>query len=149
MAQGYAAELVGVLDSTLTVPAKTDGRTVNAKLRVFSATLDLALAAVKHANGDTNVLFRIPAGYKPLWGVLLGSATMGAAATIAVGIAGTAAKYRAAAIFTAVDTPTMFMKSSAADDDPLAADEDVIMTWGTADGPAAGVLQIFMVCAGR
>lgn len=149
MAQGYAAELVGVLDSTLTVPSMADGRVVGGRLRVHQATLDLSLAAVKKANGDTNVLFKLPAGSKPLYFITNASATMGAAATIAVGTAASAAKYRAAAVHTAVDTPAMFMKSSAADDDPLSAEETVIMTIGTADLPGAGIFQCWAVCAAR
>jgi hypothetical protein len=149
MPTGYSAETVGVLDSTLTVPAKSDGRVVNAKQRVFQATLDLAAATVAKASGDNNVLFRIPAGYKPLYGVLIASATMGAVATIAIGKAGATGKYRTAAIFTAVDTPTLFMNAAAADDSPLDADEDVILTIAAAALPGAGTLQVLMVCAGR
>ena len=149
MAQGFAAELVGVLDGTLTTPGKSDGRVQGGNMRAFCATLDMALAAVAKASGDTNVLARIPAGYKPLYLVLTASATMGAAATLALGNATTAGKYRAAAVFTAVDTPTITMLSSAADDAPLTASEDVLLTIGTAALPGAGVLNVVIVCAGR
>lgn len=149
MAQGFSAELTGVLDSTLTVPNKADGRVMIAPLRVFQATFDLSLAAVKKAAGDTNVCFRIPAGFKPVCGILLASATMGAAATIAVGNATTAGKYRAAAVFTTADVPTPFMLSSAGDDDPLTADEDVLITIAVASLPGAGILQLFMLASAR
>lgn len=149
MAQGYAAELVGVLDGTLTSPAKADGRVHGGAVRNYHATLDMAQATVAKNSGDTNVLFRLPAGCKPLFLVLTASATMGATATIAIGKSGTAAKYKAAAIFTAVDTPTMFMLSSAADDAPLAADEDVILTIAAAALPGAGVLTVDMLCSAR
>ncbi len=149
MAQGFSAELLGVLDSTLTVPAKVDGALQGGRLRVYQATLDLSLATVKGADGDTNVLFRIPKGEKPICGVLLASATMGAAATIAIGKSGTPAKYRAAAVFTTANVPTPFMLSSAADDAALTAAEDVILTVGTAALPGAGILQVFFLTAGK
>jgi hypothetical protein len=41
----------------------------------------------------------------------------------------------------------MFMLSSAADDDPLAADEDV--TIAAAALPGAGVLTVDMLCSAR
>lgn len=150
MATGYSAEATGVLDGTLVPDGKSDGRVVNAKKRVFVATFDLSLTNVKKANGDINVCFRIPRGYKPLLGWLLASATMGANATIAVGTAAVPAKYRAAATFTTANVPTPFMLSSAADDAPLTDYEDVIITVGHADGlPGAGILQVFMEAAAR
>jgi len=149
MATGYSAEVTGVLDSTLQPAAKADGRVTNAKLRIFQATLDLSLANVKHASGDTNLLFRLPKGCKPLFGYLLSSATMGGTATISVGPAATPAKYKAAAIHTTANAPQLFMLSAAADDDPLTDYEDVYMTWGAADGPSSGILQIVMFASAR
>jgi len=149
MAQGYSAEMVGVIDGSLVPEIKADGRVINAKLRTFQATFDLSLAAVKKASGDTNVLFRLPRGYKPIMGVLLASATMGGTATIAIGNASTPAKYRAAATFTTANVPTPFMLSSAGDDAPLTDEETVIMTIAAADLPGSGILQIWMLCSGR
>jgi hypothetical protein len=149
MAQGYSAETVGVLDSTLTPAGKSDGRVTNAKTRVFQATFDLSLAAVKKASGDTNVCFIVPKGYKPLFGYLLASATMGATATIAVGNSTTAGKYRAAAIHATVDAPVLFMLSSAGDDAPLSADETVIITIAAAALPSSGILQVVMFASAR
>lgn len=149
MAQGYSAEMTGVLDGTVLPASKADGRIINAKTRLFQATFDLSLATVKKASGDTNVCFRIPAGYKPTLGWLLASATMGATATIAVGNSTTAGKYRTAAIFTAVDTPTLFMNSSAGDDVPLTADEEVLITIAAASLPSSGILQVNMLASAR
>jgi hypothetical protein len=149
MAQGFSAELLGVLDSTLVPAGKSDGRVMGAKVRVYQATFDLSLATVKGASGDTNVCFRIPAGAKPLFGVLNASATMGATATIAVGNSTTAGKYRAAATFTTANTPTLFMLSSASDDSPLTADEDVLITIAAAALPGSGILTVLMFCAAR
>lgn len=148
MAEGVSAEFTGVLDGSLLPAAKADGRSINAKVRAFVATLDLSLAAVKKASGDTNVCFRVPRGYRFLYGLLNASATMGATATIAIGVSGTPAKFRAAAIFTAA-APTLFGVSTAADDAPLSADEDVIITIAAADLPASGVLVVQMFYSAR
>jgi hypothetical protein len=148
MAQGYSAEMVGVLDGTLNPAGKADGRAINAKSRAFVATFDLSLAAVKKASGDTNVCFRVPVGYKFLYGIINASATMGASSTIAIGNSTTAAKYRAAAVFTAA-APTLFGLSTAADDAPLSADEDVIFTIGAADLPSSGILIVTMFFSAR
>lgn len=149
MAQGFSAEVTGVLDGTKNPTSKTDGRVVNAKTRLFQATFDLSLANVKGASGDTDVCFVIPAGYKPCLGWTIGSATMGATATIAIGNATTAGKYRAAAIHTAVDSPQLFMISAAAAAAPLAADETVIITIAAAALPGTGIFSVFMLAAAR
>lgn len=65
-------------------------------------------------DADIIVWGELPKGAVPLFGMLIASATMGATATLDVGIAGTAAKFRAAAVFTAVDTPTPYCKAAAA-----------------------------------
>lgn len=149
MATGYAAEAVGVLDSTLTPAGKLDGRVVGGKLRRRRAVLDLSLATVAKNSGDINVLTRIPCGEAFAFGVLTASATMGATATIAIGVSGTAGKYRAAAVFTAVDTPTMFGPAATVDDAPLTAYEDVILTIAAAALPGAGILVVDIYTSGR
>lgn len=149
MAQGFSAEVTGVLDATVNPPSKSDGRVIGGKVRAYQATFDLSLANVKKASGDTNVCFKFPAGCKPLYGYLLASATMGGTATIAIGNATTAGKYRAAAIHTTVDAPVLFMLSSAGDDAPLTADEDVLMTIAAASLPSSGILQCVMFASAR
>ena len=72
--------------------------------------------------------------------MLTGSATLGSS-TIAIGVAGTAGKYRAAATHTAT-VATMFGISSAADDAPLTAEETVILTNTTAALPSSGTLVV-------
>jgi hypothetical protein len=148
MAQGVSAEFAGVLDGTLLPAAKADGRSNNSPVRAFVATFDLSLAAVAKVSGDTNVCFRVPAGYRFLYGLINASATMGATATIAIGVSGTAGKYRTAATFTAA-APTLFGNSTAADDAPLSAYEDVLITIAAADLPASGILIVTMFYSGR
>lgn len=149
MAQGFSAALVGVLDATLNPPGKLDGRIVGARLRVHEAVLDLAAATVKTASGDTNVIVRIPRSHKPIAFLLNSTVDLGAAATIAIGIAGTAAKYMAAATFRTPNAPTLVMVAAAADDVPLADHEDVLLTIAVAALPGAGILTIHALVIGR
>lgn len=134
MANTFSAEAQGYLNTTPMV--KGFGGVVGGTLRRYRATVTLAA----QADGDTVTLAQIPAGATFAFGVLLASATLGTS-TIAIGIAGTAGKYRAAAAHTAT-TATMFGISSAADDVPLAAAETVILTNTTAALPASGTLVV-------
>ena len=149
MPQGVSAEYAGVLDGSVLPAAKADGALLGAKLRIYQATFNLALAAVAKVNGDTNVCFRLPKGCKPVLGFLNSSATMGAVSTIAVGNATTAGKYRAAAVHTTANAPQFFMLSSADDDAALTDYEDVIITIAAADLPAAGILRVVILASAR
>lgn len=95
-------------------------------------------------------LFRLPAGVYPLRGLLQSTVTLGTS-TVAIGITGTTGKYRAAATFTAVDTPTPFGVTGANISGglpvPLAAAEEVIATIGIANLPASGTLLVDMEVA--
>lgn len=133
MAQTYASEVAGLGTTPVT---NSNGAVQGGRVRRFRATIALA----SQADGDTVVLAQVPAGYAFAYGILNASATLGSS-TIAVGIAGTAAKYRAAAVFTAA-APTLFGISTAVDDVPLAAQEVVILTNTTAALPASGTLIV-------
>ena len=133
MAQTYATEVAGLGTTPVT---NSNGAVQGGRIRRFRATIALA----SQADGDTVVLAQVPAGYAFAYGILNASATLGTS-TIAVGVAGTAAKYRAAAVFTAA-APTLFGVSTAADDAPLAAQEVVILTNTTAALPASGTLIV-------
>lgn len=139
MAETFATEVAG-LD---TVPStKSNGAVHNARLRRFRATITLA----SQADGDTIVLADVPAGYAFAFGVLNASATLGAS-TIAIGISGTAGKYRASAVFTAA-APTLFGVVGAVDDSPLTAKERVILTNTTAALPSSGTLVVDLYFSG-
>ena len=69
------------------------------------------------------------------------SATLGASATVAIGVSGTAGKYRTAATFTAA-APTLFGNVAAVDDAPLTAEETVIMTVAVAALPSSGTCTV-------
>jgi len=133
MPQTYASEVAGLGTTPVT---NSNGAVQGGRVRRFRATIALA----SQADGDTVVLAQVPAGYAFAYGILNASATLGSS-TIAVGIAGTAAKYRAAAVFTAA-APTLFGISTAVDDAPLTAQETVILTNTTAALPASGTLIV-------
>lgn len=113
-----------------------NGSHQGARVRVYHETIALAT----QTTADTIVIAdNVPLGYTFLYGVLLASATLGAAATIAIGVTGTTGKYRAAATFTTADTPTMFGVATSAI--PLTAAETVFITIAVASLPGAGTLH--------
>lgn len=134
MANTYASEVTGLGTTPL---GNAEGAVQGGRIRRFRATVELA----SQANGDTVTLAKVPAGYAFSYGVITTSATLGSA-TVAVGVDGTAAKYKAAATFTNTDTPTLFGKATAIADDPLTDGEDVLLTVGTAALPGSGTLVV-------
>lgn len=133
MTQTYAAEVSGLYDVPATKPS---GAVVGGRLRRFRATITLA----SQADGDTVVLAKVPAGHTFAYGVINASATLGSS-TVAIGIAGTAGKYRAAAAFTAA-APTLFGVAAAEAGAALTAEEVVILTNTTAALPSSGTLVV-------
>ena len=134
MAETYATEIAGQNASPKTM---ANGGVHGGRIRRFRATITMAA----QANGDTIVLAKVPAGYAFAYGMLNSSATLGASAKVAIGIAGTAAKYKAAAVFTAA-AMTLFGLSTAQDDAALTAEETVIATISVADLPGAGTFIV-------
>jgi hypothetical protein len=130
MPNTFAPEVAG-LGTTPT--GKSNGGVQGGRLRRFRATVPFAAQAA----ADTITLANVPAGYTFAYGMVNASATFGASATVAIGVAGTPAKYRAAATHTAT-VPTLFGLFSAADDVPLAEAETVIMTIAVASLPGSG-----------
>lgn len=137
MAQTYATEVAGI-GSTPVVKPTSPG--YGARLRRYRATITLA----SQADGDTVVLARIPAGSVFAYGIINTDTSLGSS-TVAVGISGTAAKYKAAATFTATNTPTLFGKTAPSGfsaTETLTADEIVLLTNTTAALPSSGTLVI-------
>lgn len=92
---------------------------------------------------DTLVVGNLPAGATFAFGVLTASASSGST-TLAIGITGSTAKYKAAAAFTTTDTPTMFGPAAVvgAADPALSAEEQVFVTLAAATAPASGTLVV-------
>ena len=113
-----------------------DSRVDGASSRTIRATYHLNASGAALANGDTLYIGTRPKGsiyrgHRITCGVSLGSSTL------AIGVAGTTGKYRAAAVFTAVDTPTSVGLAARLADDPLADAEDMIVTFAAADLPTS------------
>lgn len=134
MATTYATEVAGFGTTPNTKP---DGGIHGGRLRRFRASFTMA----SQASGDDIVLAKVPAGYRFAFGIINASATMGASATVAIGVSGSTGKYRAAAVFTAA-APTLFGVSTAADDDALTAEETVLLTVGVAALPSSGTAYV-------
>lgn len=137
------AVLFGVQMTKLRVSpvATADPGNVDGTVRVFNERINLAT----QTTSDTIEVCRLPKGAIPLYGVLQTDTTLGAA-TIAIGITGTAGKYRAAAAFTATNVPTPF-GDTANMGEATTAEEIVFITIATASLPASGILRVQFVYA--
>ena len=107
--------------------------------RVKRVRATIALAA--QATTDVLQLCTLPPGAVFAYGVMNSTVSLGSS-TLALGIAGTTGKYKAAAAFTATDTPTLFGLAAEAAGAELAAEQVVIGTIAAAALPASGTLVI-------
>lgn len=133
MAKIYAGLLAGL--GQLPIQPPEAGQGINSKVHVHRQVIVLA----SQPTTDTQVLARIPAGHVILGGEFITDTSLGSS-TIAVGTVATPALLKAAATFTATDTPTKYGKAGALDDVPLTADTEIIMTVAAAALPASGNL---------
>lgn len=108
------------------------------RVRCFQATVTLASQAV----GDDIVLFLLPAGFRPAYGVVASGVSI-AGSKLSIGTSDEAGKYRASADGPAADVPQLF-GIVAATRDPLAASETVRLKveTGGAALPASGSLVV-------
>lgn len=141
MAQTYSTELQPTQLSPAQLPSATSG--YGARLHRYRASITLA----SQASGDTIVLANIPAGQCFAGGDLVTDTSLGTA-TVSIGNASSAAKYRAAAVFTATDTPTQFGKAAAVAAAPSTSQEQVLLTVGTAALPSSGQLVVDLYFSG-
>src|SRR5262245_31936282 len=112
---------------------------VGGRLRVFNEKIVLA----GQTTADTIQVAKLPRGARVLYGILVSTVSLGSS-TIAIGVSGTAGKYRAATAFASADTPTLFGVASSVGE-PLANEETVIITIGAATLPGSGTLRVMMV----
>ena len=152
MAAFYTLELGGTSGTSGTTgsidglptfkPSATTGH--QARVRVARGSYTLTGTAV--TTSDTLNIAVMPSGAIFNFGMIASGVSLGSS-TVAIGISGTTGKYRAAATFTAVDTPTTFGVASAmANQTPLAGDERIIGTIAAASLPTSGqslVIQMF------
>ena len=85
----------------------------------------------------------IPVGAVPLLGIITTTVSLGSS-TIAIGIAGTTGKYRAAAAFTTADTPTLFGNAVVLGV-ALTAAKQLLLSVAAAALPASGTLHIALL----
>jgi hypothetical protein len=140
MAAYLSTELGGSANQTAApVGYKPRASVYNARLKRLRGTFTYAT----QTTSDTLVVGNLPAGATFAYGLVNTSVTT-STATIAIGITGTTAKYRAAAAVTGVDTPALFgtVATQGAADPALAAEETVFCTIGTAPLPASGTLVV-------
>ena len=134
------ANILGEQMTLLAAGSTPDPGFVGGSVRVFNEEITLAA----QANGDTIEVAKLPKGAVPLYGVIVPSVTLGTS-TLQVGVSGTAAKYRASAILTAL-VPEVFGASGGVGE-ALAEEETVIITIGTADLPASGTVRVMFFYA--
>ena len=144
MAQTLSVELAGISSLPVVKPAIPS---YGGRLRRYRATI--ALASQVLGAGNELVLAKIPAGQQFAFGVITTDTSLGTS-TLAIGNASSSGKYRAAAVFTAIDTPTLFglttaIRGSAQDDPALPVslnEETVLGLVAVANLPASGFLVV-------
>lgn len=135
------ANTLGTQMTKLDAGTPPDPGFVDGSVRVFVEEITLAAQAI----GDTIEVARLPKGAVPLYGVVVTDTAFGVTATVAVGISGTAGKYREAAILN-VTTPELFGVAGGVGG-ALTAEETVIVTVGAAALPASGTLRVMLFYA--
>lgn len=137
MAQTLSNELAGINSTPVVKPSAASA--YGARLRRYRASIVLASQVL--GAGNEIILAKVPAGLTFAYGVVTTDTSLGTS-TIAVGISGTAAKYKAAAVLTATDTPTMFGTTAQIEQASLVAEEVVLLTVAVANLPASGNLVV-------
>lgn len=138
MADVFPKQLVGVIDGTAVPPRKADGREIGAHKRTMLLS---KVAGTAWAVGDVFRLGKKPKGQK-ITSISITPGTSLGTTTLNVGIPGDTSKYAADKTATAVDVPTVLgPKASTLDDDP-GAEEELLMTIGTAAIPGNVLLTV-------
>jgi hypothetical protein len=124
-----------------TPPTPPGDEALGGRKRVYRATVNLDAPKLSPSQSGTSVtiadtvsLCRVPAGMRFIEGRITSSVSLGTS-TVAIGNAVSPGKYRAAAVFTAVDTPTLFGTAVAMAAAAATAEEEVLLTVATANLP--------------
>ncbi len=115
------------------LPAVAD---VHGRVRCFNEKVTLAA----QTTSDTIEVAKLPKGARVLYGIINTDTSLGST-TVAIGITGTTGKYRAAATFTATNTPTLFGVVAGVGE-ALTAEEIVFLTLAAATLPGSGILRV-------
>lgn len=122
------------------------GAVYGGRLRRYRNVITLA----SQATTDTIQLGDVPPGNVFAFGVLTTDTSLGSS-TIAIGYTGTVGAYRAAAVFTATNTPTLFGVVADQVKDPATAAKAIILpfiTIAAATMPASGTLVVDLYFSG-
>jgi hypothetical protein len=130
----YSAELAGIASLPVVKPSAS---AYAARLRRYRAAITLAAQATT----DTIFVAFLPSGDDFAFGMMYTSVSL-ATSTVAIGIVGTTGKYRVAATFTTVDTPTTFGTTAQNIAPGLTAEDQVFITIAVAALPGAGSLSV-------
>lgn len=120
---------------------KGDGTYLAGRVRLFREIITLA----SQPTSNTIVVATPRKGFAFLFGAHTTDTSLGSS-TVAIGITGSTAKYKAAATFTATETPTMWGKAAAMT--KLSAAETVFITIAAAALPASGIYVVDTYWAG-
>ena len=137
MADLFSTEAAGLLSRPVVKPSVG---AYGGRMRRYRATITLAAQATT----DNILLAILPAGSVYAVGMLTASVTL-ATAVIAIGtnkVHASNGQLRAAATFTAVDTPTPFGLAAALGGAALTADTSIYLTIATAALPGAGTVVV-------
>jgi hypothetical protein len=118
---------------SLANPALIDASLSSGRIRHQSAEFNYAADAI----GTYTAPIVLPRGARVLFGYVNTSVTLGATATVAIGITGTVGKYRAAAVLTTADAPVL-LGLNAITMAELQLPEQIIMTVAAAALPGSG-----------
>ena len=130
----YSTELANYASTPV---VKVASPAYGARLVRFRATITLA----SQTTSDTIVVAVVPAGFAFAFGIHTTDTSLGSS-TVAIGVSGATGRYRAAAVFTATNTPTFFGPAAAVADTGLTADATVFITIGAATMPASGTYVV-------
>jgi hypothetical protein len=137
MAQTFSNELSG--SASLPVVKASATAAYGARLRRYRASI--TLASQVFGAGNEIILAKVPAGLTFAYGVLTSDTSLGTS-TVSVGISGTVAKYKAAAVNTALDTPALFGTTAQIGQAALTAEEVIFLQVLIANLPASGNLVV-------
>ena len=135
MTTTYATPYNGMASQPFQLPTAEQGH--GAKRLMKRCLITMA----SQASGDTIKLGTYPKGCIPCGGEITVD-TSTSSSTVAIGISGTTAKYKAAAAVTTTDVPQRFGKAAALVGAPLAAEEEVLLTLGSAALPSSGLMVV-------
>lgn len=145
---GYGNYRTGSIDGSLPTPTKQPGAINDGTRRVFLEIFDLSKANVDKVAGTSNVVADVPAGHAIL-AIWVRSTVSLTTSQLAFGIAGTAAKFGAAAAYGTTPEASKDYLLASQKGVILPAAQRIIMTDTVADLPGTGTIVVEVITAAR